>query len=283
MIGYLLFRLVIFIFHFVPFWLLYAISDVFAFLNYHLIGYRKKVIVKNLSESFPEKSQKEINTLTKLYYKHLSDILLESLKGYTMPIKKLSKMFDFKNLDIVNDHYFDSGKSLIFVSGHAGNWELGTRLAPFFYKHEISILYKPLSNKHIDKFVKNFRQRENSRLVSITETSKAFENHSKPFIVGLLSDQRTRKSAKLPEIDFLNHKTQFLPGIEIYAERTKLPVIFFWVNKLGRGKYEVVIDKITDNETNAEPWKITRIFVQKMEQKILENPVNWLWSHNRWK
>ena len=42
-----------------PFWVLYGIADVLFVLIYYIVGYRKKVVIQNLNECFPEKSVKE--------------------------------------------------------------------------------------------------------------------------------------------------------------------------------------------------------------------------------
>ena len=42
-----------------PFWLMYRISDLFFVIIYHILGYRKKVVMENLHNSFPEKTEEE--------------------------------------------------------------------------------------------------------------------------------------------------------------------------------------------------------------------------------
>lgn len=42
-----------------PLPVLYVISDIMSFLNVYLIAYKKEVIKKNLSISFPDMSDKE--------------------------------------------------------------------------------------------------------------------------------------------------------------------------------------------------------------------------------
>ena len=47
-----------------PFWLLYLISDGFFLLIYYLVRYRRKVVWKNLSSSFPEKDEAELGQIS---------------------------------------------------------------------------------------------------------------------------------------------------------------------------------------------------------------------------
>jgi KDO2-lipid IV(A) lauroyltransferase len=82
---------------------MYAFSDVIYFLLYYVAGYRRKVVLDNLSSSFPEKSAAQINRLMKKFYHHLCDISLESLKGFTMSPEELVKRHHILNPELV-DH-----------------------------------------------------------------------------------------------------------------------------------------------------------------------------------
>jgi len=48
-----------------PLGALYIISDIIFFVNYYIIGYRKKIVYENLKNSFPNKSEKEIKQIQK--------------------------------------------------------------------------------------------------------------------------------------------------------------------------------------------------------------------------
>lgn len=83
-LNYLLYYLVILPISLLPFPILYAFSDVLYIFIYRIFGYRKKVVYMNLSNSFPEKSSKEIEEIMKLFYHHLCDVVMESLKSFTI-------------------------------------------------------------------------------------------------------------------------------------------------------------------------------------------------------
>jgi len=63
-----------------PFWLLYGLSDLIRFFLFSLFGYRKKVVLENLRNSFPEKSEEEIGRIARKFYKNLTEIILEVVK-----------------------------------------------------------------------------------------------------------------------------------------------------------------------------------------------------------
>ena len=121
---YVCFRIFVFIFRIIPFKLLYVISDGIFYPTYYLIGYRKKVVFGNIRNSFPEKDEREIRRIVKDFYHHLVDILLESMKAFTMAESELLKRYEFENTAFL-DELQQQGKSVICVGAHYNNWEWG--------------------------------------------------------------------------------------------------------------------------------------------------------------
>ena len=58
-LAYFFLRILIQIVSILPFAVLYRLSDVFCFLCYHVVHYRRKVVYENLKSSFPEKGEDE--------------------------------------------------------------------------------------------------------------------------------------------------------------------------------------------------------------------------------
>jgi len=105
-----------------PLRILYLLSDLLFFLNFLFIGYRRKVVYLNLKNSFPEKSNKDIRTIARKFYRHLFDQMIESIALIHMSPKRILKHMRFKNPEVFEELY-KKNKSIILVSGHYGNWE----------------------------------------------------------------------------------------------------------------------------------------------------------------
>src|SRR6478735_1411610 len=98
-----------------PFGAIYKLSD----LLFHLLwlsGYRKEVVFKNLRNSFPEKSKKEIEGIAKSYYRYLCDLILETLKTLRMSEAVSKERCTFHNTEWLNK-LKEEGKSFIIVMG----------------------------------------------------------------------------------------------------------------------------------------------------------------------
>src|ERR1700678_3622798 len=59
-----------------PMRVLYMISDVIYGIVYYLIGYRRKVVMDNLRQAFPEKAEAELVVIAKQFYHNFIDSFL---------------------------------------------------------------------------------------------------------------------------------------------------------------------------------------------------------------
>ncbi|NOZ35144.1 MAG: lipid A biosynthesis acyltransferase [Chlorobi bacterium] len=282
-ISYYFFRILVFTFSLIPFWLLYFYSDILYFFFFYVFGYRKNVVFTNLRNSFPDKTDEEILKIAKDFYKNLSDITLESIKGLSMSKKTLKKRYPVINIEIL-DKFLQNDQSIIGLAAHYTNWEWGVISFGFQFKHKSIGLYKPLSNKYIDAFVKKSRANWGMNLVSIKKTKKAFEEkYEKPTVFFMISDQSPSNIKRAKWVNFLNQETSCLHGAEMYAKKFNIPLIFGDVQRIKRGYYEVELSIFEDKPQETKDGEITERYMKKLEEIIKAKPENWLWSHKRWK
>ncbi len=279
----ILYYLVILPISIMPYPLLYLHSD-FAFLMiYHVVGYRKKVVLKNIQNSFPEKSPEEHKKIMRKFYRHFCDLILESLKGFTISKKQLDKRFKLRNPE-VSDAFFEKGQNLVMVGGHYNNWEILALGIGYQMKHLPIGIYKPLHNKYFDEKMKKTRQRFGLKLCPMKETKAHFMgDHGKPNGIIFAIDQTPSNTKKCHWMEFLNQDTPVFFGAEKYAREFDRPVIFCTIHKVKRGHYEAELEVITDTPNELPHGAITEMNTQRLEKDIIEKPEYWLWSHRRWK
>ena len=100
---YFIFLISVHIIAIIPFWILYPLSNFLSFLFYHVFKYRKSIIINNLKNSFPEKTDKEIKSIAKKTYVNLTDLIVESIKTFTMSTKTVKKRFKVINPEILDE------------------------------------------------------------------------------------------------------------------------------------------------------------------------------------
>jgi len=282
-IAYYLFLFFVGIMRVMPFWILYRFSDgLYFFMNY-VLSYRKWVINKNLRYCFPEKSNRELRQIRRNFYKRLSDILIESIKGYTLSEKELLKRFTSKGHEITYDS-FEQDKSIFVLTGHLGNWEWGNAAISQDLKHVPAVLYKPISNPFIEKYVESRRSRFGSKMVSIYHSMRYFLiKKDKPAAYFLVADQFPTTRDKQKMVDFFGNKIPFLHGPENFSRQLKVPVFYIEMKRVRRGYYAMEFYKLTDNAGELKENELTQLYVNHLEASIRKQPEDWMWSHKRWK
>ena len=105
----------------IPLGVLYLFSDFFYVIIYYLIGYRRDVVMKNLSFAYPEKSKEELTQISKRFYRFLCDIFFEASKFGVWSESKMKRHMKFVNYEALNDH-IRNGRSISLFLGHYGNW-----------------------------------------------------------------------------------------------------------------------------------------------------------------
>ncbi|MBN2166162.1 MAG: lysophospholipid acyltransferase family protein [Marinilabiliaceae bacterium] len=269
---------------YIPFFILYGISDFFFVLMYYVVGYRKKIVRKNLTNSFPDKSIKEIISIEKKFYRHLCDYGIETIKTLTISKKNIQKRYRFKNPDLIQK-YYDQGKSIIIYSGHYGNWEWFSVLA-FYSNYKMCAVYQPQAVKIIDHMTRLCRERFGATTIKSANAFRELLSYSKQGIQTaalVLGDLRPFPSSTRYWIKFLNQETAFSIGADRIAMKLNKVVIFPKIKKLKRGYYEVEFQVITDNIESIDSNNVIEIFASQLESLIKQEPPFWLWSHNRWK
>jgi KDO2-lipid IV(A) lauroyltransferase len=266
---------------YLPLWFLYRISDVFYLILISIIPYRKKVIERNLSNSFPNLSPAEISTLRNKFYRHFADLVVEGVKNLTISKDELAKRFVLKNPDLIQK-FTKQNKSVMLISGHYGNWEwMITSLATWFECKTVGI-GMPLTNSFWDQALNKRRSRFGLK-VAHSGNYKTAINSKESNVILVLSDQSPSNSENAYWTQFLNQSTGVLFGAEFMANDQKFVPIYFEIKKIKRGFYEVELIPFVGEINLVKYGAITEWHTHLLEETIRNQPEFWLWSHKRWK
>ena len=263
---------------------IYIFSDFLYLIGYHIIKYRKKVVFENLRNAFPEKSEKEIKSIAKRFFHHLSDVMIENIVSLFMRPAKIKQFVSFRNIEVLTNLY-NKNKNITGLIGHYGNWEFLTTIPPYTNYSVLSV-YKPLKNKFFDR--KTFEMREKLDAIPVPmkkvyKVISGYEKSKQPYILGMVADQSPPKRDVNYWTTFMNQETAFFTGSEKIARRFNHAIVFTVVHKIKRGHYEVEFTELFENAGKTKENEITEAYVRNLENIIREKPEHWLWSHRRWK
>ncbi|MCK5857379.1 MAG: lysophospholipid acyltransferase family protein [Bacteroidales bacterium] len=265
-----------------PHWILYRLSDFNFFFIYYVIGYRKKVVYENLKNSFPEKSHEELKQIEKKFFHHLTDVIMETVKEFSISKRSIKKRFKFMNPEVFQQHY-DNGKSVMMTMGHYGNFEYGVS-APLWVPQECWAVYGKIENPVFDKYLVRTRERFGFTLFPMEETYNVMLKHKQGDKLYMFMADQSPHHAKIKYwLPFLNQETPVHKGAEKLSKMMDLAVVFIDIQKVKRGYYEITAHTLYDNPKETSENEITDKYFEILEKVIQKNPEYWLWSHKRWK
>jgi len=283
-IGYILTYSIIWVLHTLPDRILYFFSDGLYMIAYYLAGYRKQVVLENLSRAFPEYDHQEIQHTAKKFYHHLCDMLLESAVFLFYHKRRALKKISYRNPELLEELH-KKGRQVIAVTAHYGNWEYLSTMG-LHTDYRIIAAYKPLKNKYFDRFILKSRKKYGVIPVPMEKIARSMMAHrreKKPTLAVFLSDQRPLWKNIQYWTKFLGMDTPLYLGTEKLSRKLDAAVIFLKIKKVKRGHYEVEYELVCEDPSDMEPYQITEIHVRILEDLIRERPELWLWSHRRWK
>lgn len=267
-----------------PFRLLYLFSDVLYLLLYYIIGYRKKVVTENLKLVFPNKSETEILSIRKKFYKHLCDMFLEMTKTMSISKGSLAKRFILKNPEELK-RLESLNKSILLMYGHYASWEWSLEIQNHVTFQGFGV-YKKLANKHFDKLVRDIRSKFKTTLISTKETISIInqnEANGIKSIIAFLSDQSPRKSKDVYWGAFMGVEVPCFTGAERLAKRLDLTMAYLKVTKVKRGFYEAEFITLAEKASEYKDYELTDLFMREVEKQIYKAPEYYFWTHKRWK
>lgn len=283
MLSKFLYYFVIYPISMLPFAILYGFSNVLAFVLEYIVKYRREVMLNNLKNSFPEKTEKEIEVILHQFYAHFSDLVLEGLKGFNLSKKEVLKRISFEGLEDMQ-RFYKENRDIIVVTGHYGNWEMPGTTGSLFIDHLPVPLYKPLSNKFFDEKVKKSRNAFGVQMTAMKDLKKVSSQISEiPRAFCLATDQSPPNPNRCYWTTFLNQETGVMFGAEKYAIELDAPVIYVNITKPKRGYYHIICTTLFEFPKETKYGEITEKHTKFLEQQIINKPEFWLWSHKRWK
>jgi KDO2-lipid IV(A) lauroyltransferase len=290
-LEYILLNIFLFIIKILPLSLSYGLFKNLALLLYKLDKKRAKITISNLTQAYPQKSDKEIEQIAKDSYISAFYVLLESL----LIMSGKFDIEDIKNL-IVNpdeikklqDIQSKASKGMIVISGHFGSWEL---MAHYLGLNDIrlNVIAREGNNDLIDKnFTKPYRQMfgntqfyKDGAALFMAKALKRNEN------IALLIDQKTDpKNASM--VKFFGREcqtTNSVAQLKLKFDPIVVPVFVVRVE----GGYKLIVGEEIDyiaSEVDDKKQKIeaiTQKYNDIIEHTIDQYTNQWFWMHDRWK
>ena len=193
----------------------------------------------------------------------------------------LSKYITLEGKDIL-DEIIREKKSVVFISAHFNNFEL-MALCLEKVGIDLAAIYRPLNNFFLNNTMENIRKKyicRNQIKKGKSGSREILKFIKQNFSIALMIDQRVSEGVKS---NFFNRLalTTSIPAQII--KKYELDIVPVYIERKNKIYFNMSIDKPIKFNNKSEIIDITNRLNNVIEKRILSNPSQWIWTHNRWK
>ena len=250
----------------------------YLFKNFGPLFKSKKVIKKNLEnlKNFTEDEKK--NIIIKMWESY-GIVFIEYI--FLKKFRREKDLINIEGKEILDD-IIKSGKSAIFVSGHFSNFELMS-LCMTKSGLKLATIYRPLNNFFLNPFMEYLRKKfvcQNQIKKGVNGVREAIDFIKKNYSIALMIDQRVSEGEKINFFDKPALTTTLPAQIAI---KYNLPIIPVFIKRDKDNSFTIKFFKKIVHTDFRDKLELTLRLNQIIEQMIVKNPQEWIWTHDRWK
>ena len=191
-----------------------------------------------------------------------------------------------KYIQVEGKHYLDEIKSknkkVVFISGHFNNFELMAMMIEK-YGIDLSAIYRPLNNIFLNKTMEKIRIKyicKKQIKKGRSGTREIIENLKKGSSIALMIDQRVREGSKVNFFGSLATTTTIPAQL---VKKYKCDLVPIYIERRSKFHFKMYVSKPIKVGESKTIEEITQFLNTVLEQMIVKNPLQWIWTHDRWK
>lgn len=282
---YLAVRLVVCVLQALSFAAACAVARFLAWVVYKVDRRHRLVAIENLQKAFRGKyTDAEIDVMVRGVYRHFLTMLMEIVHlPRRMHYHNWKKFVDVRHADKIV-HAMLSGRPLLIVTGHFGNWEMAGYVLGLlgFTTHAIA---RPLDNPYLDDYLRGFRERTGQKLLAKQGDFDKIESIlAGGGVLATLADQDAGQRGLF--VDFFGRPASTHKAVALMAIEHNVAMVVAGTPRL-HGKYVMdVADIILPEDYGRDPdaiKAITQRFTAALEALVRRAPEQYFWVHRRWK
>ena len=258
-----------------------------ARLAYFIDTKHRNIAKANLDLAFDNQmSGEEKQKIIKKTYENLLFNLADFIQNQGISKEELLKKVRFENADIVQEAQ-KSGRPIIFMTAHYGNWELLPLAISLYFDQPMSIVGRPLDSQVMNKILEKNRQQFDVQLIPKQGAMKPLIKALKEGrAAGLLVDQHTTRNEGIL-IDFFGKQARHTLAVAVLARRMDATIIPTFITSNDHKtftihfKTPIKIEKSDDKDEDIR--QNIQAQSQAIEEAIRRKPDEWFWFHRRWK
>lgn len=250
-----------------------------------LLGLRRKVVVENLQRCYPAQSDAERAAMTRAFYRHFGNLLLEVFMIFGWMGRFVRRSCKATGVQNWQDAH-DLGKGVIYLSSHVGNWEVMVAQGGLL-RMDLLMVTKRLKPDWLHRLVERSRARTGVSGTYEPRTLKdVLRQLSKGGTVGFVLDQYAGPPIGV-RVPFLGSVTGTSSAVAMIAKRSGAAVVPVVTYRAEDGTHRIDVlprlEWIPDENPQRELALNTAHYVAALEKFVRQHPEQWLWIHRRFK
>ncbi len=256
-------------------------------LAYWLDARHRRVAIRNLALSLPERAPAEIRALARENFKRIGENYACSIKTASMSLEELKphmEVMGAKKLHPKDDR--ERLRSKVIAIGHFGNFEIFARAVQLLEGYQGATTYRALNSPRLNALLLSLRERNGSLFFERRKEGAALRTalNERRLILGLLSDQHSgAHGVRLP---FFGRECSTTKAPAVFALRYDLPLHPAICFRTRLGYWRIEVGDAIPTHLDGRPRSVADIMQDvntAFEEAVRRDPANWFWVHNRWK
>ena len=258
------------------------VGEVLGAMGYPL-GLKKKVVERNLRIAFPDYSDERREQIARAAYAHLGRETMMMLRLSGMSREQILARTHIVNEEPGRADYL-SGRGVVIVAGHLGNWEIGAALIAA-RDYRIDVIAKSAANPLFYQRILEARARLGVGVIDFKAAARqGLRALRAGHVVAFAADQHAgRAGIRVP---FFGRDVSTYRGPALMALRTGSPMYLSLPLRRPDGSYEMRLEHVDTTPTadlEADVLRVTREWARRLEEAVRQAPEQYLWHHRRWR
>jgi Kdo2-lipid IVA lauroyltransferase/acyltransferase len=253
---------------------------------YLLHGKLRRVGMRNLEMSFPDKSEADRKRILRGVFKSLGRELAELCQFPRYTLENVEQVVVYDGLENYERAYARK-KGVLFLTAHFGGWELSA-FTHSLHGHWMYVVMRPMDNPYLDRLLQSYRTMHGNKTVSKDDFVRGLLAAMKAAeVVGILMDTNMTPPQGI-FVDFFGIPACTASGLARIALRTDaavVPTFTIWDESMGkyRLRFDPMMELVRTGNLEADIAENTQRFTKVIEDYARQYPDQWLWVHRRWK
>ena len=237
------------------------------------------IIKKNLNIFSNKLSEKTKNEIEQNMWSNYGKTFVEYM--FLKKFRQENSHIRIKGKKILEEIYLKN-KPVIFISGHFANFEL---MSMEITKNKINLatIYRPLNNFFLNPLMEYLRKKyicSNQIKKGLSGVKECMTYLKKDCSIALMIDQRVSEGDRI-EFFGKDAYTTSLPAQ--LSLKFNIDVIPIFLERENNDTFIMHVNNPINSSGFEDKLELTKKLNKILEDMILKNPNQWIWTHNRWK